>query len=78
MSEMSLSQVLKDLYATNHNVCKVGLWYEKQSTQLIDEIAENINNGVPVLTVYRALKLMTQVPFSDKTWQRHLKGNCQC
>lgn len=76
MSEVSLIQVLMDM--TKKDKCKAGVWYEKQPTELVDEIAENIDRGVPVLTVYRALRLMTEVPFSDKTWARHLKGHCQC
>jgi hypothetical protein len=58
--------------------CKAGLWMETQPAELATDIDKSIKDGVPMLTVYRAVKMITSVPFSDKTWSRHFGGNCTC
>lgn len=73
---MSLKAILDGFNVKNK--CKVGLWLEIHP-DVSDEIYEALENGVPINTVYRALKLLPGgVDFSDKTFTRHITKACSC
>lgn len=73
---MRLTETLAAMSAKGK--CKVGVWVENNPT-LDAEILENIEQAVPIHTIYRAVKLIdTQADFADKTFIRHYTKACQC
>lgn len=73
---MSLKESISNLTAPKN--CAVGVWVESQKPELIAELQDAIMAGTQIYLIYRALRAIATVDFSDKTFVRHYKMECAC
>lgn len=73
-----LDEVANELAGTRRNVCAVGRWMNKLDPNIRSEVDDVLASNFPAYTICRVLQKHFPNQFGERTFIRHMRGECCC